>query len=154
MIIRIFAAVLLVLIFPTSFAQALSAETKAFYPDSSSFFDETENHEAKTRYSNINSVNTSIAYNGSTATCAVDVVGVSGTTKISITMSLQRLGSNGSYTTVKTWSTETVNSDMFYLSKTYVVLSGESYRTHAEIKVTRNGVTETVQKLSKTLRCP
>ena len=106
------------------------------------------------RYLNVSSIDTSLKYNGAIATCAADVVGVTGTTKITITLSIQKKESDGSYTTIKEWLPESVNSDMFYLSKAYAVLSGNSYRTYVVAEVTRNGITETVTSYSGTVKCP
>lgn len=104
-------------------------------------------------YTNISSIDISISYGGSVATCSADVVGMAGTGSISITLSIQRKESNGSYTTLKTWDEESMNDDAFYLSKTYAVERGKNYRTYAEVKVMRNGNTEAVSSYSGTVKC-
>ena len=104
-------------------------------------------------YTNTSSISTYLTFNGSTASCATDVIGHTGTTKVAITLSLQRLESNGTYTTVKEWAEESVNKDYFYLSKTYICEKGKSYRTYVTAKVTRNGSTETVTSWSGTVKC-
>lgn len=106
------------------------------------------------RYTHISSISANISYSGNTATCAVSVVGKPGTTNIAITMSIQRLESDGSYTTLHTWPEENKNSDTFSISKTRSVVRGYSYRTRATITVTRNGTTETTTITSGTVLCP
>jgi hypothetical protein len=105
-------------------------------------------------YTNTSSISVFISFSGTQATCEADVIGKTSTSKISITLSIQRLESNGTYTTVKTWPEESKNSGDFYLSKTYTCEKGKSYRTHVTAKVTRNGTTETVTSNSGTVKCP
>jgi hypothetical protein len=105
-------------------------------------------------YTNTSSIDVFITFSGTQATCAADVIGKTGTTNVSITISLQRRESNGSFTTVKTWAAESVNKDMLYVSKSNSVVRGESYRTHVTAKVTRSGTTETVTSTSGAVKCP
>lgn len=105
-------------------------------------------------YAHIDSLSAGISYNGNTANCWVNVIGKTGTSKISITMSIQRLESNGDYTTLHTWPVDSANSDIHSTSKTRAVVRGEYYRTSASVTVTRNGTTETTTINSNTVKCP
>lgn len=105
-------------------------------------------------YTNIDSMSANISYSGNTATCSVTVDGKPGASKITITMSIQRLESDGTYTTLHTWAADSANSDTHDTSKTRSVVRGQRYRTSAVVSVTRSGTTETKTITSNTVLCP
>jgi hypothetical protein len=100
------------------------------------------------QYINTKTVAIGLSISGDTASCSAVVLGESGTTGISVTMSLERRGSTGSYTTIKTWPTESANGTICSVSKIYAVVSGYTYRVHAEVAVTRNGAVENITEYS------
>jgi hypothetical protein len=72
------------------------------------------------------------------------VTGVSGTTRITATVYLQRKPVNGTYTTIKTWSGLSSNNLIFSFSDTHPVTSGFTYRLRLDATVTRNGTSESI----------
>lgn len=100
--------------------------------------------EVSPMYVNVEDLKISLSYSGSLAHCFVSIEGRSGTTKISATMTLQRRNTDGTYITLKTWPTESVNSEEFSMSKSYAVTEGCTYRLNISGNVTRNGTDEPV----------
>ncbi len=96
------------------------------------------------KYVNTSDVQATLSFSGTTANCMANITGLSGTTKISASMTLERKNTNGTYTLLKTWSTESTNSDEFSMSKAYAVTKGYTYRLTVSGNVTRNGTTEPV----------
>lgn len=95
-------------------------------------------------YVNTADINVSLSFSGTTANCSTTITGLSGTTKISASMTLERKNTNGTYTLMKSWPAESVNSSMLSTSKTYSVTSGYTYRLSVNGSVTRNSTTESV----------
>jgi hypothetical protein len=104
--------------------------------------------EMSLQYVNTRSVTVDLVINGEIANCTAYVRGLSGTTHISISMSLERRNSNGSYTTIKTWPTESANGATCSVAKIYAVLSGYTYRVCVQTSVTRNGSVENITEYS------
>lgn len=69
------------------------------------------------------------------------LIGKSGTTKVSATMSLQKK-SGSSWTTVKTWSSSNSGSSLSF-SRSASVSKGNTYRLHVKITTVTNGRSET-----------
>lgn len=88
------------------------------------------------------SASASCNISGGTATCGVIVVGKTGVTKITATLSLQQKVSGGSWTTVYTWPTKTVYSSTLTYFGTRSVSSGYIYRTKATGRVYQGSVSE------------
>lgn len=91
---------------------------------------------------NAESATSFLSFTGKTANCGASVVGMTGTTKISATITLEQKV-NGSYSAVKTW-TDSVSGSTLNFSNTYSVTSGYTYRLSVSATVTRNGVPESV----------
>ena len=72
------------------------------------------------------------------------------TTKLSVTMYLQKY-SNGSWETIQSWSSSTTLNSLT-LTKSKVVSKGK-YRTHAVFKAYRNSSSEQIVKNSGTVSC-
>jgi hypothetical protein len=94
-------------------------------------------------YTNVSYVNMNLTFSGTTANCSSTIQGLSGTTSITATYTLQRKETNGSYTTLKTW-TPSASGMTLRLNETHTVTSGYTYRLSVTASVTRNGTTETV----------
>lgn len=97
----------------------------------------------------VQSVNTSLASVGlnissGTASVSANVLGVAGTSKIEITVKLQKYNSNTkSWKNVKSWE-KTFNSSGALFSKTYSLTSKGTYRAKLTANVWKNGKVETV----------
>ena len=104
-------------------------------------------------YSNIADMQSEISLSGDMATCTGSIIALSEATNITITMSLQRQNTNGSYVTLKTWPKETVNDIYINVSKQYYVDSGYRYRTYIAATVVRGGVTESASLYSGSIYC-
>ena len=96
------------------------------------------------RYLNVSDISMSLTFSGTTATCITAVTGKPGTTRITIAMTLYRKSTSGTLTQVQDWPAEGSNSRTFQMRKTATVTRGYTYRLTATVKVTRNGVTETI----------
>lgn len=94
------------------------------------------------RWSNAQTVSPTLSFSGTTANCNVLIVGKSGTSKISATITLQRKVNNA-YTDVKTW-TESASGSMLNFSGTQIVTSGYTYRLSVSATVTKDGLNESV----------
>lgn len=92
---------------------------------------------------NTDSIIVGLSFTDTTANCDAKVSGMTGTTKINATVTLERKV-NGSYTAVKTWSNQSVSGDTLRFSDTYSVTKGYTYRLTITADVTRNGAIETV----------
>ena len=69
---------------------------------------------------NTDSVKADLSFDGGRGLCGAMVIGKSGTTRISSTVVLARKNTNGTYTTVKTWSNlEAIGSDAFDKTRMY-----------------------------------
>jgi len=94
---------------------------------------------------NINRAVASLTITSGTATCTANVTGLSGTTKITGTIYLQRrLPNSSTFDTIKTWPGIVSNSSVFTFSDTHSISSGYVYRVRLDATVTRNGVDETI----------
>lgn len=100
------------------------------------------------RWTNADVVDVSLSVKGSTALCEARIVGKPGTEKITATAVLARRNSNGSYTTVKTWSNLSASGDSLYFDETYHVLSGYGYRLTVDVTVYRKGNYERISRFS------
>ncbi|MCL2083311.1 MAG: hypothetical protein FWH04_08790 [Oscillospiraceae bacterium] len=104
----------------------------------------SDENSSPTRWANVSSVNLGLSFSGTTATCSGSITGYSGTTKITATYVLRRKNSNGTYTVVKTFPTQTVNGSTLRFSGTASITTGYTYRLTVTATVTRNGTNETV----------
>lgn len=95
-------------------------------------------------WTNTSDVGVSMSVNGTTASCSAIVEGYSGTTKIVADITLERKAANGTYTTVKTWTNQSVSGTRLSFTDTCSITKGYTYRLTITAKVTRNGSTETV----------
>lgn len=93
---------------------------------------------------NIDKINVNLTFAGSQANCSARVYGKTGTTMITGTAVLARQNSNGTYTTVKTWSNLVSYSDTLTFNGIHYVTTGYTYRLSFTAAVTRSGSTETV----------
>lgn len=93
---------------------------------------------------NTDVVNISLSFSGSKGSCGACVLGKTGTTKITGTAVLARKNSNGTYTTVKTWSGLAATGSKLVFDATYYVTTGYTYRLTFTATVYRNGTGETV----------
>lgn len=97
----------------------------------------------------VQSVNTNLASVGlnissGTASVSASVVGVTGTSKIEITVKLQKYNtSTKSWQKVKSWE-KSANSVCTSLGKTYALTSKGTYRAKLTANVWKNGKVETV----------
>ncbi len=93
---------------------------------------------------NTASVSVSLSFDGSEALCGACVIGVTGTSEITGTAVLARKNSNGTYTTVKTWSNLSAEDDILVFDGSWYVTTGYTYRLTFTTTVYRNGTGETV----------
>ena len=93
-------------------------------------------------WQNTDIVTVSLNFSGNKASCSAEIYARPGTNKISATLLLKQVTSNGTKT-VKTW-TKTVSSDTWYIDKSYYVASGHSYILEVTASVYRNGTVEYV----------
>jgi hypothetical protein len=94
-------------------------------------------------------ISLSLSFSGSTATVTGAVIGKNGTTSISATFYLQKRNSNGTFTTIKTWTPVSVNGSTLSFSNTYTsstnITQGSIYRLCVSASVTNSaGSTEAV----------
>lgn len=95
-------------------------------------------------WSSTESITLTLSYSGGNANWTGGIQGKVGTTKITATFTLAKKNSNGTYTTLKTW-TESSNSDILFTSGSYAVSSGSTYRISVTTTVTpKSGTSETV----------
>ncbi|MCL2019952.1 MAG: hypothetical protein FWG70_09370 [Oscillospiraceae bacterium] len=95
-------------------------------------------------WDNVSSIDLGISFSGSTATCSARIRGYSNVNKITATFTLKRVNSNGTMTTLKTWS-ESSSTNSLIFSDTYSPVSkDEIYRLEVTATVTANGIGETV----------
>lgn len=97
---------------------------------------------------NIDALNATLTFSGSQANCSARVFGKAGTTMITGTAVLARLNSNGTYTTIKTWSGLVSYSDTLIFSGTYYVTTGYTYRLAFTAHVYKNGSSESATAYS------
>jgi hypothetical protein len=95
---------------------------------------------------NATSISLNISYSGSTATCTGTIKGISTVNSIKATYTLKRVNSDGSLTTVKTWSNLSSSTSYLNFDGTYSTVSkGERYRLEVSATLTTTGgVKETV----------
>ena len=94
-------------------------------------------------YTNTSQVQVGLSFTGTTANCSSTIIGFSGTTKITATLSLYRINANGSLTLLKSW-TASSSITMLNIGETYAVSAGYTYRLSVSAQVTRNATTESV----------
>lgn len=80
---------------------------------------------------NTDSVTVELAFADLKANCTAYIVGKTDTTKITATAILQRKDTNGSLTTVKTWSGLVATGNELLIDKSYYVDTGYTYSTTA-----------------------
>ena len=93
-------------------------------------------------WDNTDMIIVTLNFSGNKAACSAEIYAKSGTNKISATLLLKQVTSNGTKT-VKTW-TKSSSSDRLYLDKSYYVASGHSYILEVNASVDRNGTVEYV----------
>lgn len=95
-------------------------------------------------WDNTSSVEVNLSIDGSKAICGALVIGKVSTTKITGTVVLSKKNSNGTYTSVKTWSGLETTGNMMIFDKTYYISTGYTYRLTITSTVYNNGIGETV----------
>lgn len=95
-------------------------------------------------WSQTSAITIGLSFDGGKGTLSYSVLGNSGTTKITGVAVLERLNSNGTYSTVYTWTGISINSDYLPWNSTYYVSTGYTYRFTFTCTVYRNGTTETI----------
>lgn len=98
------------------------------------------------RWTDVDTFKIKLNVDGNVALCTASVVGKPGTEKITATAVLARKNSNGSYTTVKTWSNLSASGDSLYFDETYHVSSGYGYRLTVDATVYRFGSNERITR--------
>lgn len=93
-------------------------------------------------WENTNDVKLDLYFANSNAECVGIINGISGTSNISATFKLERKGLLG-WSLEKSWN-KSSKSDSLSFFETDAVAKGYTYRLSVTAKVTRNGVTETV----------
>lgn len=93
---------------------------------------------------NTNLVDINLSFDGSRGICGACVMAKSGTTEITGKAELARKNSNGTYTTIKTWSDLKASDYILTFDGTYYVTTGYTYRLTFTAVVYRNGISETV----------
>ena len=94
-------------------------------------------------YSLTSSITASLSINGGIATCLGDVSAIHAGSSCSVSARLQKQQTNGTWKTIKTWSSSGTNHAS--AGGTHTVSSG-SYRVKATATITYNGESETVTK--------
>lgn len=111
-----------------------------------------------TRWINTVAVSMGMEFTGNRVDCAVDVVGMQGTTSISAVIKLYRQNYDGSLTHLTTFPTESSNWEYLYFSDSYFnyrICPINIYILTIDAKVTRNGVTEDIyEELERTYFYP
>ncbi|MCL2199737.1 MAG: hypothetical protein FWB80_12525 [Defluviitaleaceae bacterium] len=120
-------SVLLLLLF--AFALAMTTATIAAVP-------------IQPLWQNVEQATARVTHSGTTAQCTARIIGLSGTTRISATMTLERV-TDSNVITVRTW-TQTTNSSSLVMSESATVTSSGTYRVRVDATVTRNGVAESI----------
>lgn len=92
---------------------------------------------------NTDDAKANLDFSGTCADCSSIIHGKSGTNKITATVLLKRLNSNGT-TTVKSWTGLSASGDTFYFDQSYYVASGYTYEVVVNAKVYRNGTVENI----------
>ena len=90
------------------------------------------------------SVEVNLSFVGSKAICGACVIGKASTTEITGTVVLDRKNSDGTYSTVKTWSGLRASGSMLIFDMTYYVSTGYTYRLSITSTVYQNGSGELV----------
>lgn len=91
-------------------------------------------------YVNTDYTYTSLNFSGDKADCTSIIEAKTGTTKITATILLKRVVSNGTVT-VKSWKAS-ASGEEFLFNEQYYVSSGYDYMLEVDAAVTRNGTTE------------
>ena len=100
---------------------------------------------------NTSSVSCTLNFSGNKAACSAIVSGMSGTTKITGTLTLYRQ-SGSSWVYVDSWSGSS-DSSVLRFSESAMVSSGYNYKVVVNASVYRNGTWETVEKESAVKYC-
>ena len=99
------------------------------------------------KYTNTERVAADISVRSGNATCSTEVKGKTGTTKITVSMELQRKV-KGSWVTFRSWSSSK-NARTFTLTKSETVSRG-TYRVKSVVNVYKGSKSETITKYSST----
>lgn len=91
-------------------------------------------------WQNVSHAAATLTISGTASQCDTAIIGLSGTSRITATMTLERVSGNNVlwYTS---W-TRTVNSSMLVMNESATVTSNGTYRLRVDATVVRNGVTE------------
>ncbi len=92
----------------------------------------------------VNQAGANLKCTGNLASCSAYVIGKTGTNRITGKAVLARRNSNGSYTTVRTWSNLVSSSCYLDFSGSHYVTTGYTYRLAFTATVYRNGSSETI----------
>lgn len=106
------------------------------------FADSRANIEFEPFWQNVSRVDVSISFSGTTANLYAGVFGLSGTTRISGTVRLERLEGN-TFRSVQSWPVLSTSQNLIF-TESVTVTSGNTYRLSISANVTRNGVVEHV----------
>jgi hypothetical protein len=90
-------------------------------------------------WQNVSTATVTLTISGTTAHCSTTIIGLTGTTRISATMRLERTDG----TTVRTWS-QTVNGSRLTMIESNAITANGSYRLRVDATVVRNGVSESI----------
>lgn len=82
---------------------------------------------------------------GNNASCSLDVRGISGSDKITATLTLQQENARGSYINVKRW-VDLSDTGSLHFSEDYPINAGGTYRLKAEVKVVGSNGTDNITK--------
>jgi hypothetical protein len=97
-------------------------------------------------WSNVNSITLSMNFSGTTVTCSGLINGTTNVSSITATFVLRRVNTNGTLTTLRTWSNITSNTRILTFTDTYSPVNrGQTYRLDVTAVVTTTtGARETV----------
>jgi hypothetical protein len=94
-------------------------------------------------WDNVNNIRLGLTFSGNIANVSGAITGITGTTQISATFTLERQNANGTFSYVASWSTNANGRILtFSESRSPVTTSGNTYRLRVTAGVTRNGITE------------
>lgn len=91
-------------------------------------------------YVNTDFTEVNLSFSGDRADCGAAILAKTGTTKITATVLLKRVVSNGTVT-VKSWKSS-ASGDMWFFDQDYYVSSGYDYILEVDAAVTKGGTTE------------
>jgi hypothetical protein len=95
-------------------------------------------------WANTDVLNVMLSFNNGQGALSGAVYGKPAATSITATAVLERLNTNGTYSTVYTWNNLSATGNTLLFSTTYYVTQGYTYRLTITATVYMNGVGETV----------